>query len=62
MRNPERIPIVIKAIEEIWLARPDLRLWQIIEMIDNQYRRLYKADPFYVEDDKWLRVIESLKE
>lgn len=66
MRDTERIPTVVKAIEALWLMYPDLRLWQIIEIIHHKYRELYgndsATDPFFVEDDKWLKVIQSFKE
>jgi len=53
MRNPERIPKILKLIEKIWYAYPDLRLTQIIMNVLSM-----NEDPYYVEDDK---LEEALK-
>lgn len=54
MRDPKRIDKILSLIRNIWYAKPDLRLTQLImnalEM--NQ-------DPYYVEDD---RLEEALKQ
>lgn len=34
MRNPERIPIVLQQLGEIWMKSPDLRLGQLLSMIE----------------------------
>lgn len=63
MRNPERIPKVADAFKELWLSCPDMRFGQMFELLKSQYRMMYGgADPFFVEEDKWLAVIEKLKE
>ncbi len=31
MRPIERIPAILKLIEEAWLKNPDMRLWQLLE-------------------------------
>lgn len=53
MRNKERIPIILKEIENIWNKYPDLRLGQLICNV--------VTDPmlYYIEDDL---LIEGLKE
>lgn len=53
MRDKERIPQVLKEIQNIWEQYPDLRLGQLILNVVN--------DPaaYYVEDDV---LIKALKE
>jgi len=43
MRNPDRIPVVLKYLETIWKKVPDLRLGQLIWWLAG-------GDPFSVED------------
>ncbi|MCQ2794764.1 MAG: hypothetical protein MJ214_00970 [Bacilli bacterium] len=52
MRDPKRIPIILKEIEKIWNGSPDLRLGQLLCNV--------LRDPalYYVEDEK---LIEYLK-
>ena len=53
MRDKERIPQVLKEIQNIWEQSPDLRLGQLIINVIN--------DPaaYYIEDDA---LIKTLKE
>ena len=32
MRNPDRIPIILARLQEIWIAHPDLRLGQLLSI------------------------------
>lgn len=52
MRDPKRIPIILKEIEKIWDESPDLRLGQLLCNV--------LRDPalYYIEDDK---LVEYLK-
>lgn len=59
MRDPNRIDVILKEIEEVWKKNPDLRLGQLIEII--QFKSRSKADVFYIEDDVLLKGIQSLK-
>lgn len=45
MRDPERIVKVLQEIAVFWLAHPDLRLGQILQMAAKG------SDPFYMEED-----------
>lgn len=47
MRNPERIPRLLKLLAEIWALDPDLRLGQIIQWEANKVG----MDVFFIEDD-----------
>lgn len=53
MRDPERIPVILDTIKEIWEKYPDLRLSQLII---NAYPQLN----YYTEDDLLLKAIQSL--
>lgn len=54
MRNPNRIPVILRKIEAIWKANPELRLGQlIVNVIDSKY--LYE-----VGDEILIDLIEQL--
>ena len=66
MRDPKRIPKVLKAIERYWELHPDLRLGQIVSNahstwgVRNDKGRLEgwdANDVFYFEDDDLLKTI-----
>ena len=57
MRNPERIPEVLKELEEFWKQVPDWRLGQVISNFS--YELMGNNDPFYMEDDKLLELLQS---
>lgn len=48
MRNPKRIPIILKELEEYWTQHPDLRLGQIVSNFASP--GIERIDPFYTED------------
>lgn len=43
MRDPKRIPHIIKLVEALWTANPDLRLMQLLLNATNNY---------YLEDNE----------
>lgn len=51
MRNPERIKRVLSALETLWNQHPDMRFFQIIDLVKGE------DDLFYLEDDKALDLI-----
>ena len=55
MRNPDRIPKIIKELEEFWKQNPDWRLGQVISNLN--YEIMGNSDPFYVEDDDLLEIL-----
>jgi len=58
MRDPKRIPKVLKEIQEIWETCPDLRLGQLLGNVFGQ-------EQYIVEDDDvitYLRKFYRLKE
>ena len=65
MRDPNRIPKVLKAIQEIWEKHPDWRLTQlIINVVET--KRLSRdaslgADLWNVEDDELLKLIGEME-
>jgi hypothetical protein len=49
MRDPNRIPKVLAAIQQVWEQSPDLRLCQLLQSLCPG-----KSDLFYIEDDTLL--------
>ena len=52
MRNPERIPKVLKEIEKVWKKNPDLRLGQLIGNL------LEGPTLYYIEDDILVKALK----
>ena len=58
MRDSNRIHVLLSAFERLWNKFPDMRLFQLINLIwDNTTEG--NRDPFFIEDDKWLAAIEK---
>jgi uncharacterized protein YihD (DUF1040 family) len=57
MRDSQRIPRLLPAIEEYWADHPDLRLAQIIGNIAQQNG--YGTDPYHMEDDEIERFLRD---
>lgn len=53
MRNPDRIPEILRVIGEVWARNPDLRLGQLMVNVAG------KTDPFYLEDDVLLERLKG---
>lgn len=61
MRNPKRITLCLKQIEEIWNVNPDLRFGQLLSYMDmvsifykedNKLFDLTKLDgPYFIDED-----------
>lgn len=56
MREPNRIPKLLKLLETGWSKVPDLRLGQIFENIKGYSG---KADLFYLEDEDFEQLIKD---
>lgn len=52
MRNPDRIPIMLKYLEKLWKMYPDYRLGQLCWLIAGR-------DPFFFEMEEFLEFCES---
>ena len=57
MRNPDRIPEILKELEEFWKQNPDWRLGQIIANLN--YEIMGGNDPFYMEDTDLLELLKQ---
>lgn len=57
MRNPERIPEILKELEKFWEQVPDWRLGQVISNLN--YEILGNNDPFYLEDKYLLQILKN---
>lgn len=57
MRNPDRIPEVLKELEKFWGQVPDWRLGQVISNFS--YELTGNNDPFYIEDEALLTLLKN---
>ena len=57
MRNPERIPEILKELEKFWGQVPNWRLGQVISNLS--YEILGNNDPFYLEDKYLLQILKN---
>ena len=59
MRDPNRIPQIINAIEMYWKKYPDQRLGQILSNVNNVTEDRID-DIFYMEDDQIIKGLDML--
>lgn len=59
MRKIERIEPFMDKLKGIWIKNPDLRFWQLINLVVGECCELEKTDPFFWEEDKWLELIDQ---
>jgi len=58
MRDPERIPKIIKRLQNIWEKQPDTRLGQLIENVyPNTPADFIPA--YYEEDEAFIKTLED---
>lgn len=64
MRDPNRIPTVLAALERVWYRYPDLRLGQLVVNASSvaDPSNPGPKDPFYCEDDQMLLGLKRLTE
>lgn len=55
MRNRDRIAPFCEKLQAAWERNPDMRFGQFVCNVFGQIQR----DPFYVEDDECMRLIEQ---
>ena len=60
MRDPNRIPEVLKELEDFWKQVPDWRLGQVISNFS--YELTGVSDPFYLEDKDILELLKQRNE
>ena len=56
MRDPKRIDTVIEMIRSEWKKVPD---WRLEQLIVNISRAAGLEDPFFLEDDRLMRILEG---
>ena len=54
MRDPKRIHKFCEELERVWSTVPDWRFGQLVV-------NALGVDPFYIEDDDAIKVLESMK-
>lgn len=62
MRDPNRIYPICMALAQAWSYAPDLRLMQMMDFLEDvlHYGMHSNVDPFYVEDDVWLKALKLI--
>ena len=56
MRDKNRIPYIVRQVEETWKRVPDLRLGQLLLNIVRDEKRLY-----YIEDDDLAKELDAFR-
>ena len=62
MRDPKRIQPILADLETFWSQHPDLRFWQVVEIVRARMSDCPDFDPFYVSDEKTLEVLERMNQ
>jgi uncharacterized protein YihD (DUF1040 family) len=52
MRDPKRIPKILKRLEKIWNKNPDLRLGQLTQNV-------FRGNGYYTEDEDYIKELEE---
>lgn len=55
MRDPQRIPIILKQIGDVWKKFPDWRFGQLMSNFEIWYGR----DIFWPEDEEFVELLEE---
>ena len=56
MRDPNRIPLVLKQLEEIWTKHADIRLAQLIENLHTTVGE----NLYYIEDQQLIELLRNM--
>ena len=56
MRDPNRIPKILKLLETCWEQVPD---WRFCQLFENLKRYSNRSDLFYVEDEDFEQLIKD---
>jgi hypothetical protein len=57
MRDPNRIPIMLDGIKELWETMPDMRLCQLMTiLIDTRENGI---SPFNIEDEMFMELLDK---
>ena len=57
MRDLARIDIFLNKLRELWFKYPDLRFWQLLNIL-NMPEKYQGRDPFFFEEDEWIEIID----
>ena len=58
MRDINRIDIFLSKLKEVWVQYPDLRFWQVINLLSlpDEYKN---RDPFFFEEEDWIKIFDN---
>lgn len=60
-RDPQRIVDIMEIFMRVWERYPDIRFGQLISNILSTSTAYRNTDIFYIEDDKWLEMIQEFE-
>lgn len=58
-RPLNRQAIILEKLGIIWMKQPDLRFCQMMENILHKMTKVENKDPFYIEDDELIRLLDQ---
>lgn len=58
MRDPKRIDKVMEAIRSLWIKNPDLRFFQLVEILSSKLNGK-AVNLFFMEDEEILRRLNA---
>lgn len=63
MRDPKRIARFCIDLSIFWLRfAPDLRFFQLIDLIAGYREENISSDPFFWEEEDWLKAMKNYEE
>lgn len=60
MRDLNRIIPIVKQIAKLWYQYPDMRFFQFVSVIMQQFEKETGTDAFYIEDDILLQCLKKI--
>ena len=61
MRDPERIEPIIACLRGIWYQVPDWRFGQLLSnLLHAMYEEGNELDPFFMEDDRFMDLVNRI--
>jgi hypothetical protein len=58
MRDPNRIPALLSALEQVWRQHPDLRLGQLVYILIHNDEGVTPGRLFGVEDEELMKLLD----
>lgn len=62
VRDITRIERVLNLLRAVWHTNPDMRFWQLVEMLEYRYGVKQNRDLFFLEDDEFEKILKDFFE